>query len=173
MELNITQADISQRLCFTSALYQWDYGQILLPTGVELPTAYEVHFAVPNTDTTMTVIGGADGVAIPDELLQSSGQIVAYIYLHSGEDDGETEYKINIPVKARPQPSDYEPTPVEQDVITQTIGAVQNAMNAWQNMTATAVAVTTTDYLGVALTLQDEDGNIVLNEHFDTQYKAE
>jgi len=34
-----------------------------------------------------------------------------------------------------------------------------------------AVAVTTTDYLGVALTLQDEDGNIVLNEHFDTQYK--
>lgn len=34
-----------------------------------------------------------------------------------------------------------------------------------------AVAVTTTDYLGVALTLQDEDGNIVLNEHFTTQYK--
>ena len=141
MELNITQADISQRLCFTSALYQWDYGQILLPTGVELPTAYEVHFAVPNTDTTMTVIGGADGVAIPDELLQSSGQIVAYIYLHSGEDDGETEYKINIPVKSRPQPSDYEPTPVEQDVITQTIGAVQSAMDKWQNMTATAVTL--------------------------------
>lgn len=141
MELNITQADISQRLCFTSALYQWDYGQILLPTGVELPSAYEVHFAVPNTDTTMTVIGGADGVAIPDELLQTSGQIVAYIYLHSGEDDGETEYKINIPVKSRPQPSDYEPTPVQQDVITQTIGAVQSAMNAWQNMTAEAVTL--------------------------------
>lgn len=35
-----------------------------------------------------------------------------------------------------------------------------------------AVAVTTTDYLGVALTLQDEDGNIVLNEHFDTQYEV-
>lgn len=158
MELNITQADISQRLCFTSALYQWDYGQILLPTGVELPTAYEVHFAVPNTDTTMTVIGGADGVAIPDELLQSSGQIVAYIYLHSGEDDGETEYKINIPVKSRPQPSDYEPTPVEQDVITQTIGAVQNAMNAWQNMTATAVTLqpdeeATASYANGVLTL--------------------
>jgi len=129
MELNIVQADISQRLCFTSPLYQWDYGQILLPTGVELPTAYEVHFAVPNTDTTMTVIGNADGVAIPDELLQSSGQIVAYIYLHSGEDDGETEYKINIPVKARPQPSDYEPTPVEQDIITQTVAALNTAVD--------------------------------------------
>lgn len=141
MNLNIVQADISQKLCFTSALYQWDYGQILMPTGVELPSAYEVHFAVPNTDTTMTVIGNEDGVAIPDELLQSSGQIVAYIYLHEGEDDGETEYKINIPVKSRPQPSDYEPTPVQQDVITQTIGAVQSAMNAWQNMTAEAVTL--------------------------------
>lgn len=140
-ELNVLQADISQRLCFTSALYQWDYGQILLPTGVELPSAYEVHFAVPNTDTTMTVIGNANGVAIPDELLTTAGQIVAYIYLHSGEDDGETEYKINIPVKSRPQPSDYEPTPVQQDVITQTIGAVQSAMNAWQNMTAEAVTL--------------------------------
>lgn len=158
MDLNIVQADISQRLCFTSALYQWDYGQILLPTGVELPSAYEVHFAVPNTDTTMTVIGNADGVAIPDELLQSAGQIVAYIYLHSGEDDGETEYKINIPVKARPQPSDYEPTPVQQDVITQTIGAVQSAMNAWQNMTAEAVTLqpdeeATASYANGVLTL--------------------
>lgn len=158
MELNITQADISQRLCFTSALYQWDYGQILLPTGVELPTAYEVHFAVPNTDTTMTVIGNENGVAIPDELLTTSGQIVAYIYLHSGQDDGETEYKIHIPVMARPQPSDYEPTPVQQDVITQTIGAVQSAMNAWQNMRAEAVTLqpdeeATASYANGVLTL--------------------
>lgn len=36
-----------------------------------------------------------------------------------------------------------------------------------------AVAVTTTDFTGVALTLQDEDGNIRLNEHFDTCYQPE
>lgn len=35
-----------------------------------------------------------------------------------------------------------------------------------------AVAVTTTDFVGVALTLQDEDGSIRLNEHFDTCYVA-
>lgn len=35
-----------------------------------------------------------------------------------------------------------------------------------------AVAVTTTDFVGVALTLQDEDGGIRLNEHFDTCYVA-
>lgn len=33
-------------------------------------------------------------------------------------------------------------------------------------------AVTSTQFTGVALTLQDEDGNIVLNEHFTTQYEA-
>lgn len=36
-----------------------------------------------------------------------------------------------------------------------------------------SVAVTTTDYTGVALTLQDENGSILLNEHFATQYSAE
>lgn len=36
-----------------------------------------------------------------------------------------------------------------------------------------AVAVTTTDYPAVALTLQDQYGEIIKNERFDTQYKAE
>lgn len=34
-------------------------------------------------------------------------------------------------------------------------------------------AVTSTQFTGVALTLQDETGNILLNEHFDTEYTAE
>lgn len=32
-------------------------------------------------------------------------------------------------------------------------------------------AVTNTDFLSVALTLQDQHGNIVLNEEFDTLYE--
>ncbi len=36
-----------------------------------------------------------------------------------------------------------------------------------------AVAVTSEQFTGVALTLQDENGGIVLNEHFDTLYHAE
>lgn len=36
-----------------------------------------------------------------------------------------------------------------------------------------AVAVTSTDFTGVALTLQDQNGSIVLTEHFDTLYEAE
>ena len=36
-----------------------------------------------------------------------------------------------------------------------------------------AAAVTSEQFTGVALTLQDQNGNILLNEHFDTIYTAE
>lgn len=36
--------------------------------------------------------------------------------------------------------------------------------------TRAAAAVTSEQFTGVALTLQDEAGNIILNEHFDTLY---
>lgn len=127
--MNKTVVDIKRRLVFAPSLWQWDYGQILVPTGVELPDTYEVHFKVAGQDTTMTILGTSDGVQIPDELLTVAQPIVCYIYLHDSDSDGETEYKINIPVNARPQPSDYEPTPIQQDVITQTIGALQSAVS--------------------------------------------
>lgn len=34
-------------------------------------------------------------------------------------------------------------------------------------------AVTSEQFTGVALTLQDENGTIILNEHFDTIYQPE
>ena len=37
--------------------------------------------------------------------------------------------------------------------------------------TRAAAAVTSEQFTGVALTLQDQDGNILLNEHFDTIYQ--
>lgn len=33
-------------------------------------------------------------------------------------------------------------------------------------------AVTSEQFTGVALTLQDQNGNIILNEHFDTIYES-
>ena len=38
--------------------------------------------------------------------------------------------------------------------------------------TRAAAAVTSEQFTGVALTLQDQDGTIILNEHFDTIYQA-
>lgn len=109
-------------------LYQYDYGQRLVFTGVDLPNAYEVHFSNTDRGDSKTAIGNADGVDIPDEFLLSGEQIRVWLFLHDGADDGETEYKGIIPVHTRARPTNAEPTPVQQDVITQTIAALNEAV---------------------------------------------
>ena len=47
------------------------------------------------------------------------------------------------------------------------------AVGLAQYYSRASVAVTTEQYTGVALTLQDQNGGIVKNEFFETQYKAE
>lgn len=113
----------------TRSLYQYDYGQLLQITGVELPFAYEVHFATSDTGgDSITQIGNEDGVIIPDELLTLGVPLYAFIYLHTDEEDGETVYQIIIPVKPRPAITNQEPTPVQQDAITQAIAALDAAV---------------------------------------------
>lgn len=113
-----------------TALWQYDYGQILVIQGVQLPTAYEVHFCNSKDSTTITSIGDADGVVIPDQFLQNGEVIYAYVYLHTGDSDGETEYKITIPVMDRAEPTDIEPTPAQESTIGQLISALNDAVDA-------------------------------------------
>lgn len=112
----------------TAPLYQYDYGQVLQIVGVELPAAYEVHFSNEPHGTAITQIGNADGVAIPDQYLQSGANVYAWLYMHTGANDGETEITITIPVLGRAKPTDHEPTPVQQDAITQAIAALNAAV---------------------------------------------
>lgn len=109
--------------------YRYDYGQILRIEGVSLPDAYEVHFANSETSgTTITQIGGADGVTVPDQLFQTGSPVYAWFFLHTGTEDGRTIYKIQIPVQERPAPSDEQPTPVQQSAIDQAIAALNAAV---------------------------------------------
>lgn len=115
----------------TKPLYQYDYGQVLKFEGVELPAVYEVHFS--NTDqagTAKAQIGDADGVQIPDEYLLTGQPVYVWVFVHTGTEDGETEYKCIIPVNKRAQKEDTEPTPVEQDIITQAIAALNTAVES-------------------------------------------
>lgn len=112
----------------TAPLYQYDYGQVLRITGIDLPGAYEVHFSRTQNGEAKTQIGTEDGVLIPDEYLTASGTIYAWLYLHTGTDDGETEYVMQIPVLPRSRPVPDEPTPVEQSTITQAIAAINAAV---------------------------------------------
>ena len=148
MALNVITASFSagQRKIYTIPAVQWDYGQILKFDGITLPVAYEVHFSNdPESGNTITQIGDADGVTIPDQFFKTGSTIYCWVYLHEGADDGETEYMVVIPIKQRPKPSNTEPTPVQQDAITEAIAALNDAVedaqtlaNEWENMSATA-----------------------------------
>lgn len=113
----------------TRRVYQYDYGMVLTVDGIDLPTAFEAHFSnADDSGTSVTQIGSDGAVTIPDEYLLTGLPVYCWIYLHSGEDDGETVYKITIPVKKRAQPTNETPTPVQQDAITQAIAALNSAV---------------------------------------------
>lgn len=107
-----------------SSLTQYDYGQILVIEGINLPFAFEAHFTNRVGEETKTQLGMGNRVEIPSEFLLSDRPIICYIFLHSREYDGKTVYTITIPVTPRAKPSDVEPTPIEQGVIDQAIAAL-------------------------------------------------
>ena len=101
------------KYCHVSGLWQYDYGQVLRIQGLNLPKAVEIHFSLTESSgESITRIGttkdGATDVIIPDSMLENgdTGQnynIYAFIFL-TEIDSGNTEYRIKIPVKARPKP---------------------------------------------------------------------
>ena len=118
----------------TSPLHQWDYGQVLKFTGISLPGAYTVHFSnAPTQGNAKTQIGNAEGVIIPDEYLITGLPVYAWVFLHTGEDDGETVYMVHIPVIQRPRPTEEPPTPVQQGLIEQAIAALNQGVNDAQS----------------------------------------
>ena len=106
-------------------LYQYDYGQILKLTGIELPELYEVHFSNGERGTSTTGIGTADGVEIPDQYLLNAGKLYVWLYTHTGTDDGETELGFWIPIIPRAKPTHEEPTPVQQTEIERLIALAE------------------------------------------------
>lgn len=157
--MNVTEVVFSgfykTQIC---GMYQYDYGQVLKFTDITLPSTYEVHFAQSGASTTVTVLGDSNGVQIPDQYLLADLDIRAYIYLHEEETDGETVYQVLIPVIARPEPTDVEPTPVQQDAITQAIAALNTAVTHVEE---------------VADDLQAEIVTAVTDELATGQYKGE
>lgn len=105
-EINIT----SQRYS-VDPLYQWDVNQVLTIYGLSLPKIPEIHFVNSAMEraivrqSTMDATGVIT-VNVPNSLLQKPYAITAHICMYEG-DTFETLYTINIPVKARKQPSDY------------------------------------------------------------------
>ena len=142
---NIITANFSGGTSATTApLWQWDYGQVLCITGIEdLPAAFEVHFSTNKTGGVSTTAVGADcQVTIPNVLLTIGKNLNAWIYLSDAQGEGETEYSILIPVKARPMPETYdaEVTGEFDDVVRQVSEYAETAQTAADNAEASASA---------------------------------
>ena len=118
----------SKRITTVDELTQYDYGQVLVITGISLPSPFEAHFSNTQFDGySKPWIGMDNQVKIPDEYLESGEPIYVLIFLHYGENDGKTEYRITIPVTKRPRKVMIPIAPVEQGIIETTIAAINVA----------------------------------------------
>lgn len=137
IELPLKRGKVSK----TIPLYQYDYGQKLIITDVELPSYYEVHFSNEMHGDAVTSIGDSTGVEIPDSLLATGENVYLWLYLHDSDSDGETEFQGAIPVIKRAKVTDQTPTPHEQSVIEQAINALNGAVEtAVEEATEAAIA---------------------------------
>ena len=125
MNGNVTHISFGdKRVVEAPQLHMFDYGQILVFDDITLPETYEVLFSNNVMDKAMTVIGTSEGVAIPDSLLETGKNILAWIFLHDTEDDGETEYVVRIPVRSRSRLDD-ELTEEDYHVISDLVAVIQ------------------------------------------------
>ena len=109
-------------------LFQYDYGQKLMFEDTPLPATYEVHFSNSEFEESKVCIGNSEGVSIPDEYLLSGEPVYVWVFLHAGVEDGETEFRGMIPVITRPESTDIPVTPQEHNIITETIAALNEAI---------------------------------------------
>lgn len=109
--------------------YQFDVVQMLVINDLDLPDYYEVDFCNPGDSQTITIVGTADGVRIPDNLLLTGKDVIAYIVIQ-GIDEGavETRYEVKIPVRDRPARSDIQPTPSERLEIDELVNALNDGV---------------------------------------------
>lgn len=118
-----------------TGLWQWDCGQVLRIQGLNLPKAVEIHFSLQESGgEAKKRVGftkdGVTDVVIPESMLENEEatddyNAYAFVYL-TDETSGQTEYKICMPVKARPKPEAFD-KPEDGEIFREAIKAVNDA----------------------------------------------
>lgn len=120
----------NDRVLTLSGLIQWDYGQKLTIRGLHIPgDTIECHFAEQGKSEAVIVIGEVNDcgdivVDIPNFMLKSGRDIRVYVYLATAT-EGETIRQINLSVKPRPKPTDYN-APADKNVLEQILEIAQS-----------------------------------------------
>lgn len=118
------------RTVASEPLFQWDYGQTLVFSGIELPTAYQVDFSnFEYCGNSIPQIGGADGVTVPVDVLTTGRDVYAFVWLQDAE-SGRTRYMAQIPVIPRPVPDLDDPNPEQESAIAEAIAALNAGVAA-------------------------------------------
>lgn len=126
---SLGQTDIT-----VNGLHQWDYGQQLEIRADDLPGVIEVHFACAGMTEaavrTCSIVNGVGTVAIPDDCLEQTSPILAWIYEIKGT-TGKTTKTITLKVipRAKPLPGESIPTQVS-DKYTEAITAMNEQVES-------------------------------------------
>lgn len=113
-------------------IYQYDYGQTLEIHGLDLPATVAVEYTIngsaPTIDCTGTTTEGILTVPIPNEILEQSGDMKAYIRVMDAK-TGSTKYIIFGMVWEREKPGVHN-TPEEEELFARTIEIVNNSASS-------------------------------------------
>lgn len=123
----------SRRACGDRILHQRDRGQVLTFSDLadQLPPSFQVWFANhPEIGTAVPQTGSGGNVAIPDTLIATGQPIWAWLYLHTGADDGETCYTVMILNTVQPAFTGATPTPSQASAWDEAIDAMNAAIEA-------------------------------------------
>lgn len=108
--ISVTFTDSLDNVTSVKSLYQWDVGQTLEISGLNLSVAPKVHFATKVEDVAYVVqselSNGKVQVNIPDKVLSHGYPVIAYVYYEVGLDK-KTIKVVTIPVIKRQKPADW------------------------------------------------------------------
>ena len=122
------------------SVYQYDNGMILIiDDEIDLTSPFEVHFEHDGEVETTTEIGQDNRVAIPNACLAVPGTVTAYIYEHTGQNDGETAYVIRFRVMGRTRPVDVV-TEEQDSVISRAIALLQHPIQNIETIVSEALS---------------------------------
>ena len=139
-------------VCRTAPLMQYDQGQSLHISGVDLPAAYLAEFSNAERGVAEQMSQTTATVAIPDKYLMSGDPVYVWIVV-VGNDQRTTRYSVVIPVHARGVPDAYTPSPSEQT-------AIEAAIDALEEATENATALIAPDFVQATA---NEAGTYVIN----------
>ena len=141
----------------TEPLWQYDREQRLVFDDIDLPEQYEVHFSNHReTGMALVQIGTAEGVEIPNKVLDTGKTIFAWVYINSatrrlvtipirrrasiGEPEGSEEQKQTISVLIEMMQTTLAQVTEYSNTITAQVDRMQDLLDQAEGLTATVDA---------------------------------